>query len=106
MTLHYIGAAITSIEAGDTGYTVNYEYNVAANIQDSTNVDHQNDKLVIALYNGDGALVAAKTASATETTVDIETTEAIAYAKIFALDSITSLKPLYEAHELVYTAAE
>lgn len=102
MTLNYMGAKITSIEAGDAGYTVNYTYNDLANIQDKNNIEYQNDKVMIALYNSDNVLVKVKTASATETSALVETTDAIAYAKIFALDSIASLKPLYEAHQFAY----
>ncbi|MDD4689834.1 MAG: leucine-rich repeat domain-containing protein [Eubacteriales bacterium] len=101
---HYIGANITSLVSNATGYTVGYEYNVKANIQDNSNIEHQSDKIMVALYNADDMLVGACTVSTTNTSADIVTTETVSYAKIFALDSIPSLKPLYEAHQVDYIA--
>ncbi len=98
MTLNYFGARISDAAAEGLDYTVGYTYNDLANIQDSTNVDYQNDKIMVALYDGEGVLVGAKTASATEVSAVITANAAAATAKIFALDNITSLKPLYEAH--------
>ncbi len=98
MTPHYFGVKITDAVADGLSYTVSYTYNDLANIKDSSNTDYQDDKIVIALYN-DGVLVGAKTASATETSAVVTANATADTAKIFAIDNVTSLKPLYEANE-------
>lgn len=104
MTLKYYGVCIDAVTANETGYTVSYTYNDLGYITDNTDITYQNDKLIIALYDADDMLVKVATVSPSETTVDINTDKAISYAKIFALDSIDSLKPLYESYTMQYIA--
>lgn len=103
MSLEYYGVRISDIVSNETGYAVSYTYNDLDYIKDNTDTTYQNDKLLIALYDADGMLVKAVTVSPVETSVQIDTEKPIATAKIFALESLSTLKPLYEAHTAVYT---
>lgn len=84
------GITISSIGQSNSDYTVTYQ---ASDISGTAS-----PIILIALYSQNNSLVGVKTVSAANTSTTITATDVAVNAKIFALDSLLKIKPLYESY--------